>query len=88
MHGRCCQNSREGRDDGGIELTAGATLELLESGGQADCLPVRAVRHHRRQGVARGHDPTADRDRLAGEPVGIALAVPALMARADEFRNV
>ncbi len=61
MHGRCCQNSREGRDDSGIELTACATVELLESGRQANSLPVRVVGHHRSQGVARGHDPTADR---------------------------
>ena len=45
---------------------------------------VRPVGHHRVERVADGDDPRAERDRLAGEPVGVAAAVPALVAGAHE----
>ena len=46
--------------------------------------PVGAVGDHRVVGVADGHDAGAERDLLAGEPIGIAAPVVALMARAHD----
>ena len=42
------------------------------------------VGRHRVEGVAGADDPGLDRDRLAGEAVGVAGAVPALVAGADD----
>ncbi len=48
---------------------------------------VGAVLRHRVVGVADGDDPRAERDLLAGERVGVARAVPALVAGADHRRD-
>ncbi len=48
---------------------------------------VRAVLGHRVEGVADGDDPRAERDRLAAEAVGVAAAVPALVAGAHDRRD-
>ena len=50
--------------------------------------PVDAVAGHRVEGVGDGDDPTAQRDRAAGEAVGIAAAVPALVVVADDLGDV
>ena len=50
-------------------------------------LPVRPVRGHRVVGVAREHDPSGDRDLLAGQAVRIAESVPALVARAHDLAD-
>ena len=47
-------------------------------------LAVRAVRRQRVERVGDGEDPRRDRDRVAGQPVGIAGAVPALVVMADD----
>ena len=48
---------------------------------------VRAVLGHRVERVADGDDARAERDRLAAEAVGVAAAVPALVARAHDRRD-
>ena len=49
---------------------------------------VGPVGRHRAVGVARADDARDERDLLAGEPVGVAVAVPVLVARADEPADV
>ena len=49
--------------------------------------PPRAVLDHRLEGVADRDDPRAERNLLARQPVRIAAAVPALVARAHELRD-
>src|SRR5581483_11583462 len=48
-----------------------------------EALPVRPVGRHRVEGVADEDDPRLDRNLVAGLAVGIAVAVPALVAGAD-----
>src|SRR6185503_20373489 len=50
----------------------------------AETLAVRPVGGHRVERVAHEDDPGLDRNLLAGLAVGIAGAVPALMAPADD----
>ena len=47
-------------------------------------LAVGPIGGHGVEGVADGHDAGAERDLVAAQPVRIAAAVPALVARADE----
>ena len=54
------------------------------SASSADRRPVGAVGDHGVEGVAHRHHPGAQRDLLAGQPVRVAGAVPALVARAHE----
>src|SRR3954451_20234697 len=52
-----------------------------------DRLAVWAVGGHRVEGVADRHDPRAEGDLLAHQPVRVAAAVVALVARADDART-
>ena len=51
-------------------------------------LAIRAVGGHRAEGVARADDPCDARDVLPREPVGVAVAVPVLVARANDPPDV
>ena len=77
----------EGRDHARVELRAGAALELLDRDLGAHRLAVAAVGGHRLEGVAHEHDPRGERDRLARELVGVAVAVHALVRRAHDRRH-
>ena len=71
-------------DDVGRELRAGVGVQLGDRDLERQRLAVRAVGRHRVEGVAGGDDAGGDRDRLAGQAVGIAAAVPALVRGADD----
>ena len=75
-------------DDRGVELRPGAAPELGQRVGALHRAPVRAVGGHRVPGVADRDHARAERDRVAGEAVGVAAAVEALVARAHELRDV
>src|SRR5207245_1996301 len=47
-------------------------------------LPIRSVGRHRVEGVADEDDPRLERDLVAGDPVRVARAVPALVAMAHD----
>src|SRR3954447_16929281 len=93
--GRCAERDlrafgeelREHRDDGRIELRAGAALELRQCvrGGLRG--GVRAGGEHGVERVADGDDASAQGDLVAGEPVWIAAAVERLVRGADEPRG-
>ena len=70
--------------DRGVELRARAARELGAGVLERQRLAVRAVGRHRVEGVAGADDPRLDRDVVAGEAVGVAGAVPALVAGADD----
>jgi hypothetical protein len=63
----------------GIKLCAGAPNHLARSFRDRASLAVRPLTRHRMKRVARAHDAGAERDVLAGQTVGIAAAVPALV---------
>src|SRR5205085_11976674 len=67
-----------------VELGASTAAELGDRFLEEKRRPVRAIGRHRVEGVAAADDPRQERDLLAGEPVRIALAVPALVAGADD----
>src|SRR5262249_27700358 len=69
----------EGVDDLGVELGAGAALELLDRLVGRDAPPVDALGGHGVESIRDEDDPGAERDALAGEAVGVAAAVPALV---------
>ena len=46
--------------------------------------PVRTIRRDRVERVGDGEDPGPERDLLADEPIGIAVAVPALVVRSHD----
>ena len=70
-----------------VELRPRAAPQLLERLLGASARAVGPVGRHRAVGVAAADDPRDERDLLADEPVGIAAAVQALVARADEVRR-
>ena len=75
------RSRQERRDDARVELTARRSLDLRA---RALHRPRRLVRPVVRQGIEHvGHsdDPTDERDRLAGQPLRVAGAVPALVVR-------
>ena len=74
----------ERRDERGVELAARAAAQLVERLLLAEHGAVGARLAHRAEGVADGDDPRAERDLVAGQPVRVAAAVPALVARAHE----
>src|SRR3954468_21315866 len=74
-------------DHRGVELGAGAALELGERRLVAARIRVGALRGDRVVGVADRDDARADRDLLAREPIRVAAAVPALVAEAHEPRD-
>src|SRR5207253_6521052 len=71
-----------------VELRAGAALELRARRLAVERRPVGPWLDHRAERVADGDDARAERDLLAGEAVRIAATVPALVARADDRRDV
>src|SRR3954468_5046480 len=80
-------DAAERLDDRGVELRAGAPAQLGERLGGVERPLIRAVGRHRVVRVAHRHDPRAERDRLAAQPVRVAVAVVVLVARAHERRD-
>src|SRR5689334_8219231 len=74
----------ERADDARVEMRSGARAELGRGLFCRARLPIRAVGRHGAPRVARAHDARGERDRLAGERIRIALAVPPLVARPDD----
>ena len=70
-------------DEGRVELAPGRVLEPVQRLPDVERLAVRPRRRHRRERVADREDPGDQRDLLAGEPVEVAVAVPALVVVAD-----
>src|SRR3989442_12225266 len=74
----------EGLDHGGVELPPGLAVDLRPRLLPAAGCAIGAVARHRIQRVGDGEDPRSERDLLGREPVRIAVAVPALVVRADD----
>src|SRR5206468_867396 len=70
-----------------VEVRTRAAPELVDrllfgAGG-----PVRAVARNGRERVAHRDDAGRQRNRLAGQPVGVAATVPALVGRANDHTD-
>jgi hypothetical protein len=68
-------------------LRSRAAPELGNCVGRRQCSAVGAIRCHRVEGITHGDDARTDRDFVLAQAVGIALAVEALVARADQPRD-
>src|SRR5205085_8245060 len=75
---------RERAHDARIELAAGPAEDLFRRPIPVERCAVRPVARHRVERVGKREDTRADRDVVAGEPVGISPPVPALVMRADD----
>ncbi len=75
-------------DDLRVELRPGVSAQLGNRLVLRQRLAVRPVGRHRVVGVAGGDDPRQRRDLLAAEPVGVARAVVALVAGADDLADL
>jgi len=64
-------------------LAAGVGCQFGERGDRRHGRPIDAIARHRVIGVAGEHDARGDGDLVADEPVRVAGAVPALVARPD-----
>ena len=73
------QDVEQRRGDGGVELGAGAAAQLVEGDLARERAAVGAVAVERVPGVAGEDDARRERDRVADEPVRVAVAVPALV---------
>src|SRR3954468_19971748 len=81
-------NSRERGDDVWVELRAGAAHHLLDRLCLGASGPIWTIGRDRAERVAGADARRGEGDRPAGEPVGIAVAVPVLVARSDEAPDV
>ena len=79
--------STKARDHRGVELRPRAAAQLVERLRVRQRRAVGAVGDHGVVGVADGDDAGAERDVVAGEAVGVAGAVEALVRGADERRR-
>jgi hypothetical protein len=62
-------------------------VQLCDRGLGRECPAVGPLGDHRIERVARGHDAGGERDLPAGEAVGIAPTVPALVRGANRRRQ-
>src|SRR5664280_3287237 len=74
-------------DDLRIELRAGVLAQLGQRGPSRARRVVGALGDQRVKGVARSDDARSERYLSAGQAVGIAAAVPSLVAGANQARN-
>ena len=70
-----------------IEPLAGFLLQQPDRGVEAHRLVIRALGHQRVEVVDDREDARAERNLLALQPGGIALAVPALVMAQDQRRH-
>ncbi len=73
------QGAAEGRNQGGVELRAAAALKLSEALAVAQRRAVGTLAGHRVIAVDDAHRAGDERDLLAGEAVGVAATVEALV---------
>src|SRR4051794_4143608 len=78
----------ERRRDSLVELPPDGGADLLTRLVRGERAAVGAIGGHRVVGVADQDHARAERDRVAGEPVGVAAAVPVLVAVADEREHL
>src|SRR5687767_6519312 len=78
--------AQERLNDLRVELRAGALAQLAKGVAVRHGLAVRAVARHRVVRVAGEDDPAAHRNGVAGQAVGVAAAVPALVLVAHDPR--
>ena len=78
----------EDLDDARVELRAGGLAQAAARLLDREPLAVRPVGRHRVVGVADEDDAGLERDLLAGEAVGVAAAVPVLVAVADDLADL
>src|SRR4029077_14117985 len=67
-----------------VELAAGALAEPAHRLAMAETVAIGPIAGHRVIRVADEDDARLERDVLAGDAVGVALAVPALVAVTDD----
>src|SRR3954451_2559636 len=79
-----CEQLEKGLHEFRVELAAGLAAELLDGLRLRQPARVGAPGCHRVERVAQEHDARGERDRLAREAVGVAAAIEALVARADD----
>src|SRR6202011_4213348 len=70
-------------DDARIELRSGLPAQLVDDLVEANRGAVRPLRGHGMKGGASMNDAPTERDPLAGQPIRVATAVPALVLRPD-----
>src|SRR5581483_7985786 len=75
---------QEGLDHVRVELAAGPAANLRQGASLIATRRIGAVAAHRVEGVADRDHAGAERDLLAGEPVRVALPVPALVGGAHQ----
>src|SRR5512133_989142 len=75
----------EGADDRRVELPAGLAEDLVLSGSPRECHPVRTVARHGVERIRDREDPGAPWNLLPCQAVRIAVAVPALVVRANDL---
>src|SRR2546425_10172033 len=71
-------------DESRVELCPGSSLDLGDRVLPASGAPIRPLARHRVERVRDREDASPERDLVGREVVGIALAVPALVVRADD----
>src|SRR6476661_1970527 len=74
-------------DAGGVELTTGKPLKLLDGLPEAAPRTVGARLAHRRERIRSRDDPGPERGRGTLEAVGVATPVPALVVPAHDAKN-
>src|SRR5262249_48042635 len=81
---RLVRDRLEGGDHVGVELRARGDADLLAGGGDAGAGAVRPVGRERGERAGDREPAGGERDLLAGQPVRVAVAVPALVVVADD----
>ena len=82
--GAFLDRGHQGVDDVGVELRAGARLELGDGARRRQRLAIGPVAEHRPVGVAHRDEAAGERDPVRLDPVRVALAVPALVVEAHD----
>ena len=82
QRGELGEHASEGLDEARVELAPAAALELEQAVRVGHGAAVRTPRRHRVVGVDDAHGLGEGRNGVAGEPVRVAVAVPALMVMA------
>ncbi len=81
-------DTKERVDNVGMELRAAAARQLRACELDALRLLVRAAAHDDFEGIRGSDDVRLDRDRVAGELLGVAGAIEALVVRGDDRHEV
>ncbi len=82
------QHLSEERQQGGIELGAGAALQFCQRRGDRACRLVGALTDHVVIGFGDGDQSCLQRNGLPSEPVGVTRPIPALVMVANSRRQL